>query len=429
MKARMPAILTAALLFTLPPLGFAGGFYNNQHDAKAIGMGGAGVAVVDNPSAVCFNPAGMGQLEGFQFRAGASVFDIHSKFNGDSGEEVNLEGDPIWIPHAYVTYRATPKLSFGVGTFTDFGLGTDWEDDWSGRFIIGGTFAQMKTNTINPAVAYQIQDQMTIAAGVVAKYMSVDIRNMMPNLLGGFGIGPSPAAVPETEVKLAGNDWAYGYNLGIMATFADSWRFGAAYRSQIRHSIDGRFSMEDDGVNGYSDTDFSADITLPAYANVGLAWISGPWTITGEMLWIQWSSYDKLEAEFARPQGVAGINQVDKITSKKDWRDTFTWILGLQYQINTNWALRGGFIYDPSPIPDETVDPVVPSGLRIDYSLGLGYKIGAFSVDAAYLLVTDKGRRFDNNVGDLTAIGQGQVSGDFDNVYVNIFALSLSYQF
>ncbi len=429
MKRCLVAVLSVCIVSFLSVSVHGSGFYNSEHGNKAIGMGGAFVSVADDPTAVYYNPAGIVQLDGVQTAAGVSVFSLSGDFKSDSGNNASLESTVEVIPNAYLTYKMNEKWSLGLGTFTDFGLVTDWEDDWEGRFIIGGTYAETKTHTINPVVAYGINDRISISAGVYAKYIEVELRNRIPNLLGGLGIGPSPVDVPESESTLDGDDWSYGFNLGFLAKIADHWQVGLAYRSQVDYTICGQFAVADPGVNGYSSTNSTADLSLPAYANVGVSWSNEKWTFAGEMLWTQWSTYDKLEAKFETSQGVPGINEVDGISSNKDWNDTFSWRLGFQYGINANWQVRGGIIYDPSPIPDETVDPMVPSGGRIDYSIGLGYSKGPLTIDASYLLVTDEGRTFNNEVGDLTAIGQGQVTGEFENFYVHVIGATLTYRF
>ena len=50
--------------------GFANGFRLVDQDAFATARGGAFVATADNASAVYYNPAGLTQLEGVNFRGG-----------------------------------------------------------------------------------------------------------------------------------------------------------------------------------------------------------------------------------------------------------------------------------------------------------------------------------------------------------------------
>jgi long-chain fatty acid transport protein len=205
--------------------------------------------------------------------------------------------------------------------------------------------------------------------------------------------------------------------------------FGAVYRSKTEHNIKGDFQIQDAGVNGYTDSRFSADVTLPAYANAGLSYKLGKLTIAGGLMWTNWSSYDRLEAVFSHNQGVPGINETDRLSSDKKWDDTLAYKFGVEYAISDAWDLRAGILFDPTPVPDHTLDPLVPSGDRWDYSIGFGYKKKALRIDCAYLLVTDEGRRFDNAVSDQSAYGLPNVTGKFDDFVVHALTVNVNYTF
>jgi long-chain fatty acid transport protein len=91
-----------------------------------------------------------------------------------------------------------------------------------------------------------------------------------------------------------------------------------------------------------------------------------------------WNTYDELAFEFEDP----AINQ----TQKTDWHDAWEWRIGGQYSMD-KLALRAGFIWDSTPIPDETLDPLLPDNHRLIPSVGAGYDFGMVRADAAYQFV------------------------------------------
>jgi long-chain fatty acid transport protein len=99
------------------------------------------------------------------------------------------------------------------------------------------------------------------------------------------------------------------------------------------------------------------------------------------------------------------------------------------YEINRHWNLHTGIIYNPTPLPDDTLAPLVPVGDRLDFTCGIGYKNGPLHVDLAYLPVTSESRRFDNEIGDLGDWGLPGVTGEFDDFTTHALALSASYRF
>lgn len=428
---RKKAILTILvfMLSTLPESAFGSGFYSGDQGAGATGVATAVVAAVNDASAVYFNPAALTELEGAQIMGGLTVYDISGKFNSDDGTSAELENSLIPLPHLYASWKANPKLAFGLGIFSDFGLATDWEDDWSGRFLLGSTYAESMAVNLNPVVAYEINPRLSVAAGPVIRYFRFDLQNQIPNLLGGLGIGPNPAAFPETGSRIDGDDWSYGFNMALKARLTDSVHFGISYRSETDHTLSGDFSLDEDGINGYTDSSIEAEITLPAYADAGVSWQLDKWTLSAGVLWTQWSSYDELRIAFDQPQGIAGVNQTEGYSVWTHWEDTWSYKLGITYALHPNWNLRAGIIYDPTPVPDESLDPLVPAGDRLDFTFGIGYSNDLFHVDMAYLLVTSESRRFDNENGDLDDWGLPSVTGEFDDFTTHALAFSATYLF
>ena len=426
MFQKLAAVLISALFFLVPAQTWASGFFTSDQGAKTTSMGAATVACIDDATAVYFNPAALTEMDGVEAAMGFTTYYITGKFKSDSGADASLDEGLAALPHFYARAKVTDRLAFGLATYSDFGLQTDWEDNWEGRFMTGATFGETQTISINPVVAWKVSPALSIAAGPVIRYMSVDLKNRVPNLLGALGILP---AVAETGMEIEGDDWAYGYSLALMAHLTDRLSLGVTYKSETRHNLTGDFSIDDDGLNGYSDTSVTARITLPAYADIGLAWTQGKWTLAGAVLWTQWSSYDQLSVNFGTTQGVPGVNAVDGMTMKTRWDDTFTFKLGAEYALTPQWDLRCGVLYDPSPVPDDTLDPLVPTGDRLDFTLGFGYTRGALKVDVAYLLINDEGRRFDNAVGDFTAWGMSRITGEFDDFTTHALAVSVSYSF
>ena len=428
---RRHAIISILLLTlsTIAANALGSGFYSGDQSAAATGMATAVVASVNDASAVYFNPAALTELEGARVMGGVTVYDMSGQFNSDDGTSTELENSPIPLPHLYASWKASQKLAFGLGVFSDFGLATDWQDDWSGRFILGSTYAESMAVNFNPVIAYAINPRLSVAAGPVIRYFRFDLQNQIPNLLGGLGIGSSPAETPETGSRVEGDDWAYGFNLALKASLTDSIQVGISYRSETNHSLSGDFSLDDEGINGYTDASMEADVTLPAYADVGVAWQIDKWTLAAGVLWTQWSSYDALRITFDQPQGVAGINLTEGYSVQTRWEDTWSCKLGVAYELNRHWNLRTGIIYDPTPVPDDTLDPLVPVGDRLDVTCGIGYNNGPLHVGVAYLLVTSESRRFDNEIGDLGDWGLPGVTGEFDEFTTHALALSASYRF
>ncbi len=412
---RRLVLVIAAACFILPSAAFASGFAINEQGAKALGMGGAFAAQADDPTAVYYNPAGITQLEGTQVSLGFSLIQPTASFEGElMGRDVSSETEDktFVIPNLYITTKINDRLSFGFGSFITFGLGMDWKDDWAGAYLVGGKNAEIATYTFNPVLAYKVTNDLSLAAGLVYQKMDVTIESSIPT---NFPTDISGAGLP---LKLEGDSGVWGWNVAAHYKLGKNWRFGASYRPEMKHEVDGtsETTMDIPGVTG----DFKADITLPAVTYLAAAWSNGKWTFEFDGQYTEWSSYDELN-----PEGLPGIG-----VKPKKWDDVWALRLGGQYKVNEKVDLRAGIIRDYSPIPDEWVDPMLPSGDRWLYTIGAGFHFGSFDVDVAYNYLDDENRTFDNEAGNVVKGNDvTRLKGEFKDIDAHIFALNLTYKF
>ena len=104
------------------------------------------------------------------------------------------------------------------------------------------------------------------------------------------------------------------------------------------------------------------------------------------------------------------------------WKNTNRVSFGTEYVMNSGTALRGGFFWEQSPIPDETMSPTFPDvNNKMSFNLGTGKTFGAITVDlnAQYVMFQERDvtvQTADNHVGTFNA---NSVSGN----------LGLSYRF
>lgn len=424
-KCRFAGWIAVLSVFLLPVVAFAGGFGANEQGAKATGMANAFVAQADDPTAVYFNPAGIVQLDGTQVTVGVSPVIPGATFESNTndatrdttvGQKTHLDDDPVWIPNAYLTQKLNDRWSFGFGTYSNFGLETNWPNDWEGRFIVGGTKAELLTLSVNPVLAFKPWDRVSISMGPVMQYLDVDLRRKAYT----FGLAGEP------EAKFTGDDTGWGWNAALLVWLTEDIKFGAAYRSEVRHRIYGQleFSEEVGAPFFYNDTRFAANFTTPANAYMGLAWTYGPLTLEFDLQWTDWSSYDELKAEFKNPVG--GQNE---LVVEEDWHDAWAYRFGGQFAVTEYLDVRAGIAYDESPIPSRSVSPRIPGSDRWIYAVGLGGHFKGFGADLAYQYVDAESVKMGRNGGDDSPVPNAPLEGKFKDVDAHIIAFNLSYRF
>lgn len=425
---RLTCVMLGCLLL-IPAAAMGSGFAVAENGTKAVAMGGAFVAQADDPSAVYFNPAGIVQLDGFQFATGISYIAPAATFESagtsalrvPSGTAADQETDGIFVPYAYATYKYNDKMSFGVGSFSNYGLASEWPENYELRYVTGGTFAEIVTISINPVVAYKVSDKISLAVGPVMQYGEVTLENKLPT----FAINPAFAGAPDGHLKLEGDDFSWGFNLAALFWLTDNVKLGLSYRSEVEHELSGDTNVSALPLPFLNQTvGVDADLTLPAVTYAGIAWINGPLTLEFDIQYTEWSSFEKLDAAFNQP--VLALGGVTSVNRAFNWDDAVALRFGLEYRLSEMVALRCGLIYDESPIPDETLSPLIPSGDRWLYTIGLGYKSGKMTLDFAYNYLDDEGRNFQNPNAEVDPFG---ATGDFNDVSAHILMVGFSYAF
>jgi len=354
---------------------FASGYQIGEHGARAMAMGGAYVAQASDASAIYFNPAGLSFQKGFKVMLGATLIMPATTFTGPtpstaSTDMVSQTFNPI---NVYASYTMENGLSFGLGVYNPFGLGTEWPSGWVGRYM--SVKSDVQTFYVNPTVSYKFSDQFAVGVGVSYVTGKVTLDRKLPL---------TPA--PDGGFKLDGTGTGINFNLGILWKPSNVLSVGASYRSEtkIEFSGDATFSnippvapftsLFPAGVTG------KATLPMPSNLMVGVAYdVSKDFTLEADFQYLGWSSYDILLLTFNK--AVAGSTTSKDTT---DWTNSILIRLGGEYRMD-KLSLRAGFIYDQTPQPDKAVDPLLPDANRIELTVGLGYQItDMINVDLAY---------------------------------------------
>lgn len=394
---------------------YSSGFQINEQGARAMAMGGAFTALADDPSALYFNPAGITQLNGTQMMTGVTLISPKSSFRGVSPaiteyDMKELLFNPI---NFYLTHSLNDKMSLGLALNNPFGLGTEWDEDWIGRYIAGKT--DIATFFLTSAFAYDVTQNLSISAGPVFAFGDVEIKKK---------IDTAPFA-DDAEITLKGDDKsAWGFSTGILYhAFGNKLSLGASYRSSTKFHFSG--TAKSDGPEQLEDNlpsgDASTDLTTPMNLTLGAAYNLIPGlTLTADYQYVGWSVYDTLSIDFKE-------NDAWNIDSPKEYDNSYILRFGCEYNLNSNLDLRTGILYDKNPVPDKWVDPMLPDANRIGMSFGSGYKFNNFSVNFAYLFL-----RFDQRKIVDSEVSYTDGDAPFNGVYnstANLFGFNLSYKF
>ncbi len=392
------------LLFTAST-SFAAGFRLVEGGAKAMGMGFAFTGQADDPSAIYFNPAGLTQLKGQNVMVGVTyVRENGGEFTGTTpltgGATVSETQKSLnfFIPNMYYTKtNASTGFAYGVGIFSPFGLGQEYQDKNTSIFRSQVTKIDLQTVVVNPTIAFKVNEFLSVGAGIDYMYGKVKYEKT-PYVPGAYG-GPG-----FFKAALDGTGDAWGYNFGLLLTPSKNVKVGFNYRSPFHLTLkDGDFVTNDNTSAGFTGifpmgtTKASGKLELPATAALGVAYTLDRLTLTADADWTFWSSYKELKITNASYSSLSS-------TSRKDWKDVVALRLGAEYRVTDPLALRAGFVYDPTPVPADTMGPELPDATRLNYMVGAGYKVGPWTIDGAFMYINKFDRTVNNQV---TAAGTG----------------------
>ena len=369
MKTMTLRTVPALLLVAFSGAASAAAFQLLEQNASGLGTAYAGsAAVADNASTVFFNPAGMTQLTGFQLSAGVTGVGPSYQYRSNTGVESGGDaGGWKAVPNAYMSWQMTKDLYLGFGVSAPFGLATEYNSTWAGQAL--AIKSEIKTINFNPSVAYRVNDKVSLGFGI--NYQTIDgelTRN------------------PGALVTLKGDDTSWGWNAGALFTLSPAMRVGVAYRSAIKHRLEGT-------INGA--LPIRADVELPDTFTLSV-WqqVSDRWEAMGDLSFTRWSTLQRFDVyrradSFLLP-GSEVFNYDDS------WR--IAW--GAAYKLNDAAKLKFGIAYDRTPVRNESRSPRVPDNDRLWLSLGAQWNAGSYG-------------KFDLGYSD-PSITQAPLNGKYD---------------
>jgi long-chain fatty acid transport protein len=457
------------------PQAAASGFQLRDQSGSGQGNSYAGISAGGTDiSSMFFNPAAMIRFEGNQFQVGLTEIAPDSKFSdgvatrsGGAGDisgpssTGNIASSAV-IPTVYAMWMVNPDLRLGISVNVPFGLTTNYDSGWMGRYQ--ALKSHLQTLDIAPAIAYRLDPKWSVGFAFVARQakaelsQGIDMGYEAAGEIQGLGLtNPGSAGItPGTgdgSVDVKGSSWAYGYKLGLVYEPSKTLHFGLGYQSEIRENIKGTatfsvpssvqtglFNMVE--ANGGSNTalaaaaglqaatangSVSALLVLPATISLGMLYdVSSTFSLAAEISDTQWSSFKELRVKFSNPAA-----QPDSVITE-NWKDALFVALGATCHPAGNWTYRAGIALDKTPVPDSTRNPRIPDADRFWVSGGVGYQFSkAWGVDVGYSHLFCKNSTIDLQGGSNpqnASFFQGNLSGTYKNS-IDVLAMQARYHF
>ena len=351
---------------------FAGGFAINEQSISGMGTGFAGrSSSADDASTVYGNPAGMSRLKSEQVSIGAAVLDAKTDIRGTSTFGGRTEGDMvpvIAVPMGYYVKPLNDQWALGVGVYAPFGLVTNYESGFAGRYFADKS--KVSVVTFQPTVSYAFNDKVSIGIGPTF--------NRIDGELTADTLNPVTPGRNDGSVKIKGDDTAVGFNAGLLVQATDSTRLGLTYHSKVSYNLDGHTKIQGTGFSVFSGSKYDASLSIDTPESVDFSvthQLNADWTLYAGSTWTRWSRLQQITVNNsgvpAQLGGSAG--PIGTISEPQNWHDTWSHAIGAAYQLNKQWVLRSGFSVDQSPTNNTDRSPRIPTGDRKAISFGAGF--------------------------------------------------------
>lgn len=394
----------------------AAGFQLTEQSAAGLGRSYAGIGVDGTDiSGAYYNPATMTLHSGTNVQGGVIGVGLNLEYSGDNGESENGRSSETPIPHMYLTHQINDQIFTGLAITVPFGMATSYGENWG--LSHRGYYSEIMVIDINPSLAWKINDQFSIGAGVSYQYVDAQLKTKK-------SLGP----MVDLDANFEADSGEWGWNLGMMWSPTENLRFGLSYRSEVEHTAKGTLSISTTaqnqalsprlaakGVTG--EFDGQAIVAGPAWAMLTAAWdINQQWSVYGTLRWTDWSSFDRLSIT---------VNGQEKSAIENKWRDTYFGSIGVDYRLNPQWTLRGGIGLETSPIRyADTRTGIIPDAKRLWLSLGASYHYNdRLTIDMGATHLRGIGER------DLYSEVGGKKVGSYDSLDAYLFGVQLQYRF
>jgi len=370
-------------------MAFASGFALYDFSAREIGTALAGDASSpEDVSTIYTNPAGLPSIGQRQLSAGFSYISPQTKISDAAG---TLGGsnrgdmtDATAVPFFYAATPIDDRVAIGMGIFIPYGLSTDYERDYQGRYF--GQRSSISVVSVQPVIGWQITDDLAIGGGPNWNSIKGELTQAIPN--------PGSPGINDIRADVEGDTTAWGYTLGTLYKPLPGLALGLTYHSRIKSKIEGDTDVVVPNI-GVISYDASIDMVLPDSWNASVSYaIRSDWVIHASIKRTGWQYFDEL-----RIDNSSGPTNIEP----ENWRDTYLYAVGVTHTLNDIWTIRAGVAQDESPIPNATRSVRLPADDRRIYGIGSRVKLGVkWSADFAYAYVDQRSAQVKQSSGALS---------------------------
>ncbi len=427
----------------------ASGFQLREQSVKNLGKSNAGSLVGKDASVVSLNPAAMVNLDKRTVQSDLTVIDLTASFSGSgailgnpgaplTGNNGGDPGDPTAVPNMSAVFPMSGSLEWltlGASVGAPFGLATDYDQGWVGRYR--ALESDVKTIDLTLSAAVEPTDGVSIGIGLIYERAEATLSKAIDfgtaicaasgNPLNCFN--PAFPFKPQTmdgSFQVKGSDTNVGFVVGVQIAPNDRFALGASYRSQIKHQLTGDLDFQNVPALLANDPRFKDGKGSARLVTPSVTTLSAKFAVTDKVRLLadyQYTGWESLQdVTFKRDTGtIVGSEAFG-------WSGTHFASLGGEFDLSDAFTLRAGVGADKTPTNDTHRTPRLPDNDRMLYSVGATWNVSeSLSVDLAYQYISIDSPTVNLPV-EAAAGNTSTLVGSYTG-HANLFGVSMQYRF
>lgn len=370
-------------LLLLAPAAHASAYYFADAGVRSFSRGSAFVAGVDDLSAQYYNPAALTRLHGGHFKADLAFVSQYVMF--DRADEPDQVFDPITnsappyaIPSLGISHDfGLERFNFAFGLYPPYAPDVSYPSDGPQRYTLVDT--TVVQTTVGPSVGFKATSWLSVGAGLQWNLMLAEQE---------LTLTTSGQDDPSGDIGFrlwARDPFKLSANAGVLVE-PPSGKFAVGFTVQPPIQFHGKGFLEGDFTNHVlykngvitdatvKDSDISLAVKMPLILKGGVLVRPTPaLELELDYVWQNWSVVDEIRVSdidltVQNTLSPATIN--DDVVLPAGYDNAFSVRLGAQYDLNDEWVLRAGALYEASAVPAKTQGVGLVDGPKVGGSTG-----------------------------------------------------------
>jgi long-chain fatty acid transport protein len=375
----------------------AGGLFLLDHGARALGRAGAFVAAPDDPSALWYNPAGLGESKN-QLIIDAVLPIMLADYqrqlpDGSYADSIKARPTPIPIPTIAFSALAGKHLAIGAGVFAPNVLVMNWEKSQHGgtqpaptRYSLMSLEGSLLANV---AAGFALTGLGPLSVGLdvqvpIGRFQAKTAVSACDLTLCAFSEQKDfDATARATGFPVIGFTGTAGVTLDL-----DAVRFGFSYSLPYKLQGDTTMKINLPSNAAFADADVVGNkghfsMKMPSIIRAGGEMRPLPYLrMEGAFVWEGWSAQKSIDLDVKnisiKNVAVNGDYGVNSIHIQRNMKNVWSLRGGGELELPKKWmvvdidvVLRGGIVYETGAFDKQNISPITLDSNKVILTGGL----------------------------------------------------------